>query len=198
MKSITTKTTAVVAVAAAAAIGVGAVGVARADDGATATPSPTSTAAPGHFRGMGMGHLGEGGMGHGARLDELASALASRLGVDETKVKNALTAARADLKGTFKAQRQKGERPTEADRTAAQEAFATAVAKQLGIDAAKVKSALADVEQQFRTQRLAEHEADLKARLDQAVTDGKLTRAEADAVLKAAKAGVIGFGGGRD
>ena len=198
MKSITTKTTSVVAVAAAAAIGVGAVGVARADDGTTATPSPTSTSAPGHFRGTGMGHLRAGGMGHGARLDELASALASRLGVDETKVKSALTAARAELKGTFKSQRQKGERPTEADRTATREAFATAVAKQLGIDAAKVTSALADVEQQFRAQRFAEHEADLKARLDQAVTDGKLTLAEADAVLKAAKAGIIGVGGGRD
>lgn len=198
MKSISTKTAAVVAVAATAAIGFGAVGVARADDTSTATPTATSSVAPGGHRGLGLGHFRPGGMGHRARLDELASALASRLGVEETKVRDALIAARNDLKGTFKAERQKGQRPTQADRTAMQDAFATAVAKQLGIDAAKVKTALVAVEQQFRAQRFAEHEADLTARLDQAVTDGKLTRAEADAVLKAAKAGIIGFGGLRD
>ncbi|RAX47539.1 hypothetical protein DQ354_00740 [Arthrobacter sp. AQ5-06] len=37
--------------------------------------------------------------------------------------------------------------------------------------------------------------AALKTRLDQAVTDGKLTQAEADAVTKAVQNGVIGGGG---
>jgi len=40
-----------------------------------------------------------------------------------------------------------------------------------------------------------ERAAALKTRLDKAVTDGKLTQAEADAVTKAVEAGVIGGGG---
>ena len=41
----------------------------------------------------------------------------------------------------------------------------------------------------------AEKAAALQTRLDQAVTDGKLTQAEADAVTKAVQNGVIGGGG---
>lgn len=49
--------------------------------------------------------------------------------------------------------------------------------------------------------RQADRTADLKASLDQAVTAGRLTQAQADAILKAHEAGVRmggmgGFGGG--
>lgn len=40
----------------------------------------------------------------------------------------------------------------------------------------------------------AQRTTEAKSRLDQAVKDGTLTQAEADAVLKAIKAGVLGGG----
>ncbi len=43
-----------------------------------------------------------------------------------------------------------------------------------------------------------DRQAALKERLDQAVTDGKLTQEQADAVLKAAEAGVFPGGPGHD
>ena len=46
--------------------------------------------------------------------------------------------------------------------------------------------------EELRTQEQADHAAALKPRLDQAVKDGTLTQAEADAVTKAAEKGVIG------
>ena len=48
---------------------------------------------------------------------------------------------------------------------------------------------------ELKKQKQAEKAAALKTRLDQAVTDGKLTQAEADAVTKAVENGVIGGGG---
>lgn len=188
MASITKKTAGIAALAATAVLGLGIAGVARADDQATPTPTPTSTSSTDANKGS--GHPGR--MGHGGLRGELAADLAKKLGVDQSKVEDALKAVRDALK----ADRPKGERPTEADRTARQDALATALAKELGIDAAKVKTALSEIQQERQAERFAEHEAQLKARLDQAVTDGTLTRAEADAVLKAAKAGVIGLGGG--
>jgi predicted trehalose synthase len=89
--------------------------------------------------------------------------------------------------------------PTKADRRAQQQdKLAEDLAKELGIDKAKVAAALDKVrtahEAEAKTQRLA----DLKTRLDQAVKDGKLTQAQADAIMKAAEAGVLpgGEGGG--
>ncbi|HEU5143544.1 MAG TPA: hypothetical protein VFT81_00040, partial [Dermatophilaceae bacterium] len=141
----------------------------------------------------GMGHGRGGMMGHGAKADELAADLASKLGIDQSKVEDAIAAVRDGLKGD----RAKGERPSAADREAMRDRFATALAKELGVDAAKVTTALEDIQTERQAERFAEHEAELKERLAAAVTDGKLTQAEADAVLKAAKAGIIGMGGGR-
>ena len=82
-----------------------------------------------------------------------------------------------------------GERPDPATRDAA---LAKALATELTVDETKVTSALTEI----REARQADRKADFSGVLDQAVTDGKLTRTEADAVLKAADAGVIPYGRG--
>jgi hypothetical protein len=69
-------------------------------------------------------------------------------------------------------------------------ALAKALASKLGIDETKIKTAL----QEIRTAHQAERGAALKAKLDAAVQDGTLSRAEADAVQKAVDQGVINFG----
>ena len=76
-----------------------------------------------------------------------------------------------------------------------QDELATALAKELGIDKAKVAAALEKVQTERAAAAKAERLADLKTRLDAAVTAGKLTRAEADAILKAAENGVLPQGG---
>ena len=64
----------------------------------------------------------------------------------------------------------------------------SSLAKSLGIDEAKVKTAL----EELRTEAQKNRAAALKPRLDQAVADGTLT--QADAVTKAVEQGVIGGG----
>ena len=88
-----------------------------------------------------------------------------------------------------------------------QQKLAAALAKELGLDEQKVADALAKVRDQLRPaqgdrpapgDQNADRAAKLKERLDQAVKDGKLTQAEADAIIKAQEAGVLGgpgFGG---
>jgi hypothetical protein len=186
--------------AAAAAIGLGVSQGARADDATTTTPTPTATSTqgdpnqgttgstPGNGHGWGPGgrHGGMGpgmGMGKGADL----SALATKLGVDQTKLEDALRAVRDELK----ANRTPGQGATKPDPATMQDQLATKLASKLGIDAAKVKAAIADL----RATEQADHQKAFDDRLAKAVTDGTLTQAEADAVKKAAKAGVIGMGG---
>jgi hypothetical protein len=206
MVSINKKAASVAAVGAAAAvIGLGVSQVARADDAtttsttSTTTPTPTVTSTqgdpnkgttdgttPGNGKGWGPGgrHGGPGGpggpglgVGRGADL----SALATKLGVDETKLKDALKAVRDEIR----AARTPGQaRP---DFSALQDEVATKLAAKLGIDAAKVKTAIADL----RAAPEADEQKAFDDRLAQAVKDGKLTQAEADAVKKAAKAGII-------
>lgn len=94
-----------------------------------------------------------------------------------------------------------------AKRTAEQDALAEALATELGIDKAKVAAALEKVRTQRAEAAKADRIAGLKTHLDAAVTEGKLTREQADAILKAAENGVLpggpgragpgGFGGGR-
>jgi len=69
--------------------------------------------------------------------------------------------------------------------------LAEALAQELGVDKAKVAAALDKVDEQMRTEARAERQAALKERLDAAVADGKLTQEQADAILKAAEAGVL-------
>jgi hypothetical protein len=192
MASITRKSAGVAALAATAVLGLGLAGVARAADQATPTPTPTSTSstdAGGNGKGWGPG--GRHGFGVGGDL----SGLATKLGVDETKLRDALTAVRGDLKGSFKDLRGSAKDGTQAERDALhdqmQQKLADALGKELGIDATKVKTALDELE----TAREAERDQAFSDRLDQAVKDAKLTQAEADAVKKAADAGIIGMGG---
>lgn len=194
---------------AAAAIGLGVSAAARAD---TPTPTPTSTtsstpstptspSAPstgqGHGWGQGGRHLlgGLGGLGRGALGKQALSGLATKLGVDEAKLKDALVAVRAELRADRQAA-QGGSATGDAakpDRSARQDELASKLAAKLGISADKVKTAFAELRSAARTER----ETAFANRLDQAVKDGTLTRAEADAVRKAAQAGVIRMAPGR-
>ena len=171
--------------AAALVLGAG-IGVDGRASATTTTPAPSaSSSAPadsgngGAPDGMGR-HGGRGGHG-----EDRAAALAAKLGVDQTKVQDALKAFRDANKPTAPAE---GQKPDPAAREAA---LAKSLAGALGIDEAKVTAAL----QEIRSDEQSEHAAELKTRLDKAVTDGKLTQAEADAVTKAVQNGVIGGGG---
>ncbi|QCB99077.1 hypothetical protein E5206_16955 [Arthrobacter sp. PAMC25564] len=152
---------------------------------ATTTPAPTpSSSAQAGAQDGGHGMRGRhGGLGMGERAKELAA----KLGIDESKVADALKAFRqANKPATPPADGSNdGQKP---DRAATEKALAASLAKSLGIDESKVTAAL----DELRTQAQTDHAAALKPRLDQAVKDGTLTQAEADAVTKAAEKGVIG------
>ncbi|MFJ4169397.1 hypothetical protein ACIPY3_07810 [Paenarthrobacter sp. NPDC089714] len=153
---------------------------------ATSTPTPSATSSTdGSTQGNGPGRHG----GHGRDGAQLAFKLATKLGVDEAKVTEALKAFRDANKPTTPPS--EGTEGTKPDRTAREAALAKSLAQALGIDESKVTTALEEI----RSEAKADRSAELKSRLDKAVSDGKLTQAEADAVTKAVNAGVIGGGG---
>jgi hypothetical protein len=88
-----------------------------------------------------------------------------------------------------------GNADKDARRAQQQADLAAKLAKELGVDQAKVQAALDKIRAEQQAQAKADRLAALKQRLDQAVTDGKLTRAEADAIYKAAENGVLPEGG---
>lgn len=207
MTSVNRKTAgALIAGGAAAAIALGVGAAARADT-TTPTPSPTTSSAPGQpgsahgqhsdpgqGNGKGWGPGGRHGMGGFGGMGRFGlggdvAALAQKLGVDETKLRTALGAVRDELKAERKADRANGTTPPKAQ--ALGDDFANRLAKQLGISADKVKTAISDL----RAAAQASRQQAFDSRLDAAVKAGKLTQAEADAVKKAAKLGVIGMGG---
>ena len=153
----------------------------------TATPTPKANGTDPNAGQPGFRGRGHGGFGLGIGGDQ--AALAKKLGVSEDKLKAALQKVRDDLRPDKAIRPKAGTRP---DPSVLQGKFAAALAKELGISTAKVTAALDSLKAEHQAERAKE----FGARLDQAVKDGKLTRAEADAVLKAAKAGVIGMGGG--
>jgi len=151
-----------------------------------ADPTTTPSATP---AGTGGDAEGRGRHGGGRLGAELAARLAEKLGLDEAAVAEALDAAREATRpaeGTQDA----AARPDRAEREAA---LAAALASGLGIDEARVTEALDAI----RADAQAARKEAFSDRLAQAVTDGTLTQAEADAVQKAADAGVIPNGGGR-
>jgi hypothetical protein len=89
-----------------------------------------------------------------------------------------------------------GKERGQADREARQNELAEKLAKELGVDQAKVKAALDKIEAEEQAAAKTDRLAALKQRLDQAVKDGKLTQAEADAIYKAAENGTLPAGGG--
>jgi hypothetical protein len=72
--------------------------------------------------------------------------------------------------------------------------LAEALATELGLEKEKVAAALEKVDEQLRAEAQTERQNALKERLATAVTEGKLTQEEADAILKAAEAGVLSGG----
>ena len=167
---------------AALALG-GVAGISSLAQAADPTAAPTTTTPQaGQTQQGGRGEAGEkhrGGM--------QAAELAEKLGLDEAKVSEALQTAHDALREARQAD-DSTTRPTQEERRAE---LAAELAKALGVDEAKVTEALTALE----SERDAERAAALQDRLEQAVTDGKLTQAEADAVKKAVEAGVIGDGG---
>ncbi|MFP5415524.1 MAG: hypothetical protein ACLGHZ_01395 [Actinomycetes bacterium] len=154
----------------------------------SASPTPSTTAGTGDASSE-AGRHGRGGK-PGMRGAEMAGALATKLGLEETKVAEALRTAHDALHQARESSGDEATRPSRDERDAA---LAAELAKALGVEESRVTDALAAME----TERGAERAAALQERLDAAVTDGTLTQAEADAVKKAVQAGVIGGGGGR-
>ncbi len=175
----------------ALAAGIGVAGLASADPTTTPSASPTGSPSAGADR-PGPGH---GGPGRGAhdRLDgDLAAKLAEKLGVTEDKVTTALKEIRDANKPDPTAKPDPSARPdpgSKPDDTARDAEPAKALASKLGIDEAKVKTALDEI----RTEHTAQRATALKDRLAAAVKAGTLTQAEADAVQKAFDKGVISW-----
>lgn len=155
------------------------------------TPSPSSSStAPGEAprEHDGPGERGPGGPG-GRGLD--AAALAEKLGVSEEQVSTALEEIHADRRAAREDQPDDQGRPgppSEADREADRAELVDQLAEKLGLPAEQVSTAL----DELRSEQQSERAARLADRLDQAVQDGTLTQAEADAVTKAVEKGVIG------
>lgn len=178
------KKTTLGASAAAVALGLslGATGMASA---ATTTPTPSASSATAETpanatRGEGMK---EGRGGHGPRGGGVdAAELASKLGVEESAVSDALQTARdAAMADT-------GERP---DREAMEASRVTSLAEALGLDETTVRTAL----DELSAEKQVERSAAVQERLNTAVADGSLTQAEADGAAKAVELGILGGGG---
>lgn len=84
---------------------------------------------------------------------------------------------------------------TEDRRAAQQDAFAAALADELGLDTETVAAAVDTVRDQMRAEHDAERAAALQDQLDQAVADGELTQEQADAIIAAREAGALPLGG---
>jgi hypothetical protein len=134
---------------------------------------------------------GPDGRRHGAHGPD-AAALAEKLGLSEAAVSNAISAVRDQLDPPARPEADATEDEREAAREARQTAFAEALAAELDIDVANVTAALAELQTERETAKAAADEATL----EQAVADGDLTQAEADAVQKAIDAGIVVIRGG--
>lgn len=146
------KQTTALALAGAVALASGAYALGTQVDGGAAEAAKSSDAGPRGFGPRGFGGPGRPGIGHRFGLDNLAT----RLGVEEDKLRSALEdiakTHRQDfaqrLADALKIDRAKVEqafeniRPKRPDRPRAPRALAAALAKELGIPVAKVRAAL--------------------------------------------------------
>lgn len=82
-------------------------------------------------------------------------------------------------------------------KAAAEEAFAEALATELGLDTDTVADALTTVREDMRAAREAERDARVQERLDELVESGELTQEEADTLAEVRDRGVFGDGIGR-
>lgn len=162
-------------------VGLGIAGLASAAPTTTpspsASPSASSPATPGE-------RPDRGGRGQHGDRDGLAQSLAEKLGVDVAKVRTALQDYRQANRPTTKPD--PGSTPAAPDDAA----LAKALAGALDVDEAKVSAALAEI----RSARQAERAQAVADRLAEAVRAGTLTQTEADAVQKAADAGLVHVG----
>ena len=125
-----------------------------------AQPADQSSQESGPGSGRGPGGGGGGG-GGGMGMNNLAPALAKKLGVDEAKITEAIQSVMQDSRpsgapsdGT---QASPGARPSDGgfDRSGMDEKLAKAIAEKLGIDEAKVTKALEEVRAEQQASRQA-------------------------------------------
>lgn len=178
MNSSTAARIGIAGIVAGAGLAAGGIAVASAEDTAGSTAS--SSAHPG-------GHRGGPGV--------LAETLAEELDLEQSDVEDALAAVREDLRPDAPAEGEKPTPPSDEERADRQAALAKALAKELDVSDAKVTAALAAAETQAesdREERQAESRTALVERLDAAVEDGTLTKADKTSVLKAYDADLLG------
>lgn len=187
--------TGITSAAIAAGIGLGVAQVANADDETEPTPSATTSQSPGADSSDRSGHAGPdrgrgpgGGSGFGLRGVDL-SALAEELGVEESDLEDAFEAAREASRPseTQQSSEDTTDEEREAEREERQAAFVSALAEKLGLDEQSVTDALSALKEAAETER-AEAQQEI---LDEAVAEGTLTQEEADALKKAADAGIV-------
>lgn len=133
-----------------AALGVGYAFAGSGDQAQSQAGQPADGSAPGGGYGGGPGgRSGFRGMGN------LAPALAEKLGVDESKVSQALQEVMQASRPSTGAQPSQGTRPggNGQDRTDRDAAIAKALAAKLGLDESKVASALAEVRSEQQASR---------------------------------------------
>jgi len=184
------------AAAGVVALGVGIAGYAVADPTTSPSPNPSASGPANPGRGGPGGPGGHrGGPGRGGFADgDLAKQLATKLGVDESKVSDALKAireanrpAKPSTAPSARPSVDPSAKPTRPDPSKREAELAEQLAEKLGLDEATVTKAFDEI----RADRRADAAKALKTRLDAAVKAGTLTQAEADAVTKAAEKGVI-------
>ncbi len=184
----TAKTLAATATGAVAlGLGLGVAGLASADPSASPAPSASpsaSASAPATPPAGGPGdHRGRPGRGD---RGQLAEQLAAKLGVDQALVETALREYRDANRPSTKPD----PGTAKPDPAVDDAALAKALADKLDVTEAKVTAAL----QEIRAAHDADRAAAVKTRLDEAVKAGTLTTTEADAVQKAADAGIVHVG----
>lgn len=182
MNILRTATTAVAISIAGAGLAVGATGLATADD--TTPPQSSTTSAPLPGEGPGPGH----GHGPGGGPAELATGLADALDLQESDVAAALEAVHEQLEPETSAGEETRAPLTPAEQEARQAELASALAGQLDLSEQVITDAL----DSLAADRMAEARSLLSDRLDTAVSDGDLTKADKESVLKAFDAGVLG------